>query len=212
MDGTYHSVEAYHRDYRPVDGLMMPFLLETKVPRVAQTEKIQIDGDAINLRVEDFRLPSYHETWAAKLSCGGAFLSLALVSTAFLSGAAVVAQVASPASPARQTRHGYRRPTIDNVVEGLAKNLDLNEAQQSAVTKILEERQQETLRIRLDPSIPPEARIDRFRALQETTVERIRAVLNEEQRKKYDPLAPQRIQPAPQQRSVEDWLKATTPH
>ena len=50
-----------------------------------------------------------------------------------------------------------------------------------------------------------------FRALQDNTVERIRAVLNEEQKKKYDPLAVRRVQPAPDQRSVEDWLKATTP-
>lgn len=159
-------------------------------------------------------MPSDHKTWTVKLRTWGsrAFLSLALLSPNLFSGALVLAQVAAaPATPARPTHQGYRRPTIDNVVKGLAKNLDLNEAQQSAVKKILEQRQQETLRIRLDPSIPPEARIDRIRALQETTVERIRAVLNEEQRKKYDPLAPQRIQPAPQQRSVEDWLKVTTP-
>jgi hypothetical protein len=43
-------------------------------------------------------------------------------------------------------------------------------------------------------------------------VEQIRAVLNDEQKKKYDPLAVRRLQPAPEQRSVEDWLEATTPH
>jgi hypothetical protein len=37
-------------------------------------------------------------------------------------------------------------------------------------------------------------------------------VLNDEQKKKYDPLAVRRLQPAPEQRSVEDWLEATTPH
>ncbi|HYL16947.1 MAG TPA: hypothetical protein VEV41_28195 [Terriglobales bacterium] len=89
--------------------------------------------------------------------------------------------------------------------------MGLNEAQQTAVKKILEQRQQETLRIRRDPSILGSARIEQIRALQEITVQRIRAVLNEEQRKKYDPLAPRRIQSAPQQWSVEDWLKATTP-
>jgi len=94
----------------------------------------------------------------------------------------------------------------------LARSLDLNEAQRAAVKKILEQRQQETLRIRQDPSISGGARIERFRALQDNTVERIRAVLNEEQKKKYDPLAVRGMQPAPQQRSVEDWLKVTTPH
>jgi hypothetical protein len=103
------------------------------------------------------------------------------------------------------------RPSIDDRVKVFAKNLDLNEAQQAAVKKILEQRQQETLRLRQDPSISGSARIERLRALQDTTVERIRAVLNDEQKKKYDPLAVRRIQPAPNQRSVEDWLKVTTP-
>jgi hypothetical protein len=102
-------------------------------------------------------------------------------------------------------------PTIDDRVRVLARSLDLNEAQRVAVKKILEQRQQETLRIRQDTSISGGARIERFRALQDNTVERIRAVLNEEQKKKYDPLAVRRTQPAPQQRSVEDWLKVTTP-
>jgi Spy/CpxP family protein refolding chaperone len=102
-------------------------------------------------------------------------------------------------------------PTIDDRVRVLARSLDLNEAQRAAVKKILEQRRQETLRIRQDSSISGGARIDRFRALQDNTVERIRAVLNEEQKKKYDPLAVRRTQPAPQQRSVEDWLKVTTP-
>jgi hypothetical protein len=116
-----------------------------------------------------------------------------------LLGAQVVAQ------------RGHRTPTIDDRVKMFAKNLDLTEAQQAAVKKILEQRQLETLRIRQDPSISGSTRIERFRALQDLTVQRIRGVLNEEQRKKYDPLAVRRRQPASDQRSVEDWLKATTP-
>jgi hypothetical protein len=158
-------------------------------------------------------LPSCNKTLAAKLRnrCGRGFLSLALVSPILLPGSPVVAQVAGAASPARQTHRGHRRPSIDDRVKVLAKNLDLNEAQQSALKKILEQRQQETLRIRRDSSALGSARISHFRALQESTVERIRAVLNEEQKKRYDPLAPRRIQPASQP-SVEDWLKATTSH
>ncbi|MBZ5685904.1 MAG: hypothetical protein LAP86_12805 [Acidobacteriia bacterium] len=93
----------------------------------------------------------------------------------------------------------------------LARSLELNEAQKVAVKKILEQRQQETLRIRLDSSISGGTRIERFRALQDHTVEQIRAVLNDEQKKKYDPLAVRRVGPAPDQKSVEDWLKVTNP-
>jgi hypothetical protein len=113
-------------------------------------------------------------------------------------------------APQKQMRHQRNRPSIDDRVSRFAKSLDLSEAQQSAVKKILEQQQQETWRIRLDPSITG-AGVDRFRALQENTVERIRAVLNEEQKKKYDPLAWRRLPPTPQQPSVEDWLKTTTP-
>jgi hypothetical protein len=123
----------------------------------------------------------------------------------------MVAQVGGVASPAQQTHRAHRRPSLDDRIKVLAKSLELNEAQQAAVKKILEQRQQETLRLRMDPSISGSTRIARFRALQDNTVERIRAVLNEEQKKKYDPLAVRRAQPAPDQRSVEDWLKVTTP-
>lgn len=80
-----------------------------------------------------------------------------------------------------------------------------------AVKKILEQRQLEILRIRQDPSIEGSERIERLRALQDQTVQRIRGVLNDEQKKKYDPLAIRNREPAPDQKSVEDWLKATTP-
>ena len=145
-------------------------------------------------------MPSYNKTFAAKLrSCSlRALLCLAQVFQVLLVSAPAVAQ------------RGHI-PTIDDRVRVLARSLDLNEAQRVAVKKILEQRRQETLRIRQDPSISGGARIERFRALQDNTVERIRAVLNEEQKKKYDPLAVRRTQPAPQQRSVEDWLKVTTP-
>jgi hypothetical protein len=37
LDGADHPVEVYFRDYRPVDGLLIPFGLETRVLPVAQT-------------------------------------------------------------------------------------------------------------------------------------------------------------------------------
>jgi hypothetical protein len=106
----------------------------------------------------------------------------------------------------------HRRARLEDRVKVLAESLHLDDAQQLAVTKILEERQQETLRIRRDTSISGSDRLTQLRAIQDRTVLRIRSVLNEEQKKKYDPLAVRRVEPAPGQRSVEDWIKATTPH
>jgi hypothetical protein len=37
LDGVYHQVEIYYRDYRQVDGLQIPFILETKVLPVGRT-------------------------------------------------------------------------------------------------------------------------------------------------------------------------------
>ena len=112
--------------------------------------------------------------------------------------------------PARTTQHRSRALTIDDRVKMLTKTLELNAQQQAAVKNILVQRQQQTLQIRQDPSISGGERIDRFRNLQVVTVERIRAVLNDEQKQKYDPLAAQKAKSTPE-RSVEDWLKLTTP-
>jgi hypothetical protein len=37
LDGVIHPVEIYYRDYRPVNGLQIPFVLATRVVPVAQT-------------------------------------------------------------------------------------------------------------------------------------------------------------------------------
>jgi Spy/CpxP family protein refolding chaperone len=136
--------------------------------------------------------------------------ALLLMSLGF-GGLSALAQAPDAASPQPQAKQpAPRRSNIDVRVSSLAKNLDLTEEQQAAVKKILEERQQQTLQIRRDPSISGSARIERFHMLQEATVERIRTVLNDEQKKKYDPMAASHNQTTPEH-SVEDWLKATAP-
>jgi hypothetical protein len=120
---------------------------------------------------------------------------------------------AIPASTAPRHRASGRnqRPTLDDRIAILSKNLELTEAQRSAVKKILVQRQEQTLRIR-NSAEPGNVRVGQFRALQDQTVNQIRAILTDEQKKKYDPLALRKI-PAPDtpQRSLEDWIKATTP-
>ena len=64
LDGTSHPVEVYFRDYRPVNGLQIPYVLETKVLAVAKTalglrdtpvpvERIVIEKVAVNPRLEE---------------------------------------------------------------------------------------------------------------------------------------------------------------
>jgi|SRR5882762_1063986 len=73
LDGKYHPVEVYYRDYRPVSGLQIPYVLETKVLPVAQTkmgfkdppvppEKIMIDKVVVN--------PTFDESLFSKPDAG----------------------------------------------------------------------------------------------------------------------------------------------
>jgi hypothetical protein len=66
LDGTYHKVEVYYRDYRAVDGLQIPYVLETRVLPVAKTaagfrdtpvppEKIVIDKVVVNPKLDASR-------------------------------------------------------------------------------------------------------------------------------------------------------------
>jgi outer membrane lipoprotein-sorting protein len=66
LDGTPHPVEVYFRDFRTVNGLQIPFVLETKVLPVARTalgfkdppvptEKITIERVVVNPNLDDSR-------------------------------------------------------------------------------------------------------------------------------------------------------------
>jgi hypothetical protein len=116
--------------------------------------------------------------------------------------------VDTKAQPQPQAPGRRRSITIDDRVKRFAESLDLSEAQQSEVKKTLEFQQVQIRRIRLDGSLSGDERISRLRSLQDNTVAEIRAVLNDEQKKKYDPLAVRRTPKASPQPSVEDWMKA----
>jgi hypothetical protein len=64
LDGTDHPVEVYDRDYRTVDGLQIPFVLETRVLPVGKNalgvrdtpvppERIVIEKVVVNPKVEE---------------------------------------------------------------------------------------------------------------------------------------------------------------
>src|ERR1700730_16384918 len=66
LDGMYHPVEVYYRDYRPVQGLQIPYVRETKgvpAPRksamlkdpAVPPEKIILDKVVVNPNLEESR-------------------------------------------------------------------------------------------------------------------------------------------------------------
>jgi hypothetical protein len=48
LDGKPRAVETYYRDFRSVNGVMVPYVLETKVERVPDSEKITIEHVDVN--------------------------------------------------------------------------------------------------------------------------------------------------------------------
>lgn len=125
-------------------------------------------------------------------------------------GVQAVEQKSASADTKPQPQTPFRRRiiTIDDQVKRFTESLDLSETQQSEIKKILEFHQVQIRQIRLDESLSGDERISRLRDLQDSTVARIRAVLSDEQRKKYDPLAVRQAQKSSPQPSVEDWMKA----
>ena len=55
LDGKPRPVWTYLRDYRPVNGLMIPHVLETTVEGVPGSEKILVERVALNPRLDDAR-------------------------------------------------------------------------------------------------------------------------------------------------------------
>jgi outer membrane lipoprotein-sorting protein len=53
MDGKMHNVVIYQRDFRNVQGLMVPFVLETAVDGYRETHKTVIETVAVNPKLED---------------------------------------------------------------------------------------------------------------------------------------------------------------
>ena len=55
MDGKPRTVWTTLRDYRPVDGLMIPHVLETTVDGVRGSEKILVEKVTVNPPLADSR-------------------------------------------------------------------------------------------------------------------------------------------------------------
>jgi hypothetical protein len=53
MDGKMHPVYVYQRDFRSVQGIMIPFVMETAVDGYAETHKLLIEKAAVNPKLDD---------------------------------------------------------------------------------------------------------------------------------------------------------------
>jgi outer membrane lipoprotein-sorting protein len=53
FDGTMREVDTYLTDYRPVDGLLIPFVAETRLQGVKVSHKMTVEKVALNPTLED---------------------------------------------------------------------------------------------------------------------------------------------------------------
>jgi len=53
MDGKMHPVYVYQRDFRPVQGVIIPFVQETAVEGYPDTHKLQVEKAAVNPSFDD---------------------------------------------------------------------------------------------------------------------------------------------------------------
>jgi hypothetical protein len=60
MDGKMHNVWIYQRDFRPVQGLMLPFVLETAVEGYPDTHRMLIEKATVNPKLDDARFGKPH--------------------------------------------------------------------------------------------------------------------------------------------------------
>ncbi len=60
LDGKPRNVEIYFRDYRPVEGVMIPFTIETAVVGAKQTHRMSLEKVYLNPKLDDsaFARPS----------------------------------------------------------------------------------------------------------------------------------------------------------
>jgi hypothetical protein len=100
---------------------------------------------------------------------------------------------------------------LDERVRVFAKGLELDAAQQSQLRKILLGQSEAVRKIWSDQTLSPAERAPATRAASERTGDEIRAILNDEQKKKYNAAAPAAASDKGDQRSVEQWLDATRP-
>jgi hypothetical protein len=99
---------------------------------------------------------------------------------------------------------------IDRRVRTLTKALELNEAQQSKLKEILQNEHRQLSQVRTGSTQAGADRVGMMLAVLDRTREEIRAMLNEEQKKKY-PAAVPRGTTAPASADLDYWMRRTQP-
>ncbi len=141
----------------------------------------------------------------------GSSALLSLLLGASMAAGPACAEEAGQQQPAAPPHSLRERPVhvdaLEQRVQLLTHELDLNAQQQQAVRKILLGQREAVKQIWQDPAIEPAERAPAVRLVGERTADQIRAVLNEEQKKKYNRPQPEGELSTRANTNVEGWLR-----
>jgi endonuclease/exonuclease/phosphatase (EEP) superfamily protein YafD len=125
--------------------------------------------------------------------------------------AAAEDQEPAATAPARNSPRLHDRANPDDGVKTLSQALGLDAQQQAELRKVLEGQREKTKKVWADTTLPAAHRIGRTQAISDQTAELIRALLTEEQKKKYMPPRMPHTAATASSPSVEDWMNRARP-
>jgi protein CpxP len=114
-------------------------------------------------------------------------------------GMTAFAQDQSTTPPPMHGPHGQMM-SPDKQLEHLTKTLNLTSDQQAQIKPILENQQQQMMQLHQDQSLSRDDKMAKAKSLHDDTTGKIKAVLNDEQKQKYEAMQ-QRMQERMQQRT-----------
>jgi Spy/CpxP family protein refolding chaperone len=114
-------------------------------------------------------------------------------------GMTAFAQDQSTAATTAPPMHGHGRMNPDNQLEHLTKALNLSSDQQTQIKPILENQQSQMMQLHQDSSLSRDDKMAKAKSLHDDTTSKIEAVLNDQQKQKYEAMQ-QKMQERMQQR------------
>jgi len=118
------------------------------------------------------------------------FLIAASVLAAMSLGAAAQNPPAGAPAGGQEMHHGM--PSVDQRVQHLTKALSLSADQQTKVRSILQDQQGQAESVRQDTSLSQQDRHAKFQQIHEASTQKIREVLNDDQKAKFDQMSQHR--------------------
>ncbi|MFZ0477999.1 MAG: hypothetical protein WAL71_02530 [Terriglobales bacterium] len=104
----------------------------------------------------------------------------------------LLAQGGGPGGPGEGQQHGGRAmPSVDEQLDHLSQKLNLTDAQKPQIKAILQDQHDQMKRVMDSSSGPSEENRSKMRDIHEAAASKIRAVLTEEQKAKFDKMQDQ---------------------